>query len=280
MATDSPASLTSVRISLIAGRYLVFDPTAVAQLRREWNTCGNLVGTVPQQPTQNIFLGLPIELRPEEVESLVKRGAAHVVDDVAAHREALNSGNRGAYVESLRRKKHTAQRLLAERTAQRAAEVADRLGRKQHQAGKAGVASNDADNDDAAVQKNALSGITPTTSDELVSHTGNGPFAVNSVPEGPLARFLQNSGYYMTPGLRFGARYSVYPGDPLRFHAHYMANQYDWDEEVPILEIVQGGRLATAVKKAFLIGAQEPPSNPESATEPETRTFSIEWASM
>ncbi|KAF4125344.1 tRNA-splicing endonuclease subunit Sen34 [Geosmithia morbida] len=279
MTTDS-SNPQLIRISLIAGRYLVFNQEAVARLRREWNTCGNLVGTVPQQPTQNMFLGLPIELRPEEVDSLVHRGAARVVDDVAAHQAALTSspgsGDRTAYIESLRRKKQTAQRLLAERTAQKAAEAADRLGRKAH--GNSKSRANDAGSDDAVQAGGALLGITPTTSDELVCH--DNVFAVTQTPEGPLVRFLQNSGYYMTPGLRFGARYSVYPGDPLRFHAHFMANQYGWDEEVPILDIVQGGRLATAVKKAFVIGGQEPSSQEFGSQDTATRTFSIEWASM
>jgi tRNA-splicing endonuclease subunit Sen34 len=83
----------------------------------------------------------------------------------------------------------------------------------------------------------------------------------------------------MTPGLRFGAKYSVYPGDPLRFHAHFMANQYGWDEEIPILDIVAGGRLATAVKKAYLIGGQQPQTD-ESVDDRRMRTFSIEWAAM
>src|SRR5699024_7718701 len=96
--------------------------------------------------------------------------------------------------------------------------------------------------------------------------------------DGPLCRFLQTAKFYMTPGLRFGARYSVYPGDPLRFHAHFMANQYDWNEEIPILDVVSGGRLATAVKKAFLMGGHQAPS--ETMLQPPLRTISIEWAAM
>lgn len=82
----------------------------------------------------------------------------------------------------------------------------------------------------------------------------------------------------MTPGLRFGAQYSIYPGDPLRFHAHFMANQYDWCQEIPILDIVGGGRLATAVKKAFLIGGEQPAT--EATDNLTVRTFSVEWAGM
>jgi len=294
MATDTAAPPT-IRISKIAGRYLVFDPAAVARLRREYNTCGNLVGTVPQQPSQNMFLGLPIELRPEEAESLVHRQAAHVVDDVAAHQSALRSGDRTAYIESLRRKKRSAQRVLAEVTAKRAAEVADKYGHHRAPVQRKTPEQTPEDSDaiplfetpspgpstKAKVEPQmGLGGVTPTTSQELVSPDADDQFRVDRVPQRPLARFLQSSGYYMTPGLRFGARYSVYPGDPLRFHAHYMANQYEWDEAIPILDIVEGGRLATAVKKAFLIGGEEPSQDDIPGSQNPMRTYSIEWASM
>ncbi|KFH42317.1 tRNA-splicing endonuclease subunit tsp-like protein [Hapsidospora chrysogenum ATCC 11550] len=294
MAPDKAAPAT-VRISKIAGRYLVFDPAAVALLRRDYNTCGNLVGTVPQQPSQNMLLGLPIELRPEEAESLVHRGAAHVVDDVAAHQSALRSGDRSAYIESLRRKKRSAQRVLAEATAKRAAEVADKYGRQRAPLQRKTPEQTPEDSDaiplfetpspDASTKTKVelqvgLGGVTPTTSQELVSPDVYDQFRVGQVPPYPLARFLQSSGYYMTPGLRFGARYSVYPGDPLRFHAHYMANQYEWNEAIPILDIVEGGRLATAVKKAFLIGGEEPSQDDAPGSQNPMRTYSIEWASM
>ena len=288
------ATSQSARISKIAGRYLIFDPLAVALLRREQNTCGALVGTVPQQPTQNIFLGLPIELRPEEVQSLVQRGAAHVVDNVAAHQTALHYGDRRPYIESLRRKKQAAHKVVSERNAQKAAEVAKKLGRSrislEGKALKESVRETDGtsplenpspeSSDAKGEPQMSFWAVTPTTSTELISTDADRRSKVNQVPEAPLARFLQDSGYYMTPGLRFGARYSVYPGDPLRFHAHYMANQYDWDEAIPILDIVEGGRLATAVKKAFLIGGEEPSNGsvPESRTM--VRMFSIEWAGM
>ena len=289
MTTDAQA----IRISKIAGRYLVFEPAAVALLRREHNTCGTLVGTVPQQPTQNIFLGLPIELRPEEVESLVQREAAHVVDDVAAHQTALRSSDRSAYIESLRRKKRITQRALSERIAQKAADVAVKLGRSRGSLGEKATKGTGGEADDTSFFRNPSEpsgfkgesqmdplAITPTSSTDLVSTDADRPSKVNQVPEGPLARFLQGSGYYMTPGLRFGAKYSVYPGDPLRVHAHYLSNQYDWNEASPILDIVEGGRLATAVKKAFLVGGEGPSNDSVLDSRAAVRTFSIEWAGM
>jgi tRNA-splicing endonuclease subunit Sen34 len=296
-AASSPPSPWPVRISKIAGRFLVFDARAASLLRRHENTNGTLVGTLPQQPTQNIFLGLPIELRPEEVHALVAKDAAYVVDNVGAHQAALRHPDRAAYVESLRRKKQVAQRLASERNAQKAAEASKRHGRtaqavpsQPRSQPKAEVPSQNAPDDDDAlfqdrpqnpaampVASEAYSwAVTPTISGDLVPKEIDDEFVVDDVPEGPLARFLQSGGYYMTPGLRFGAQYSVYPGDPLRFHAHFMANQYDWDENIPILNLVEGGRLATAVKKAFVIGGQSPRSRSDSAV----KTFSLEWAAM
>lgn len=287
---ETPPSLP-VRIAKIAGRYLVFDPEAASALRRHVNINGVLVGTAPQQPTQNIFLGLPIELRPEEVEALVRKDAAYVVDDVAAHRQVLESFNglssdpsrREAYIESLRRRKRTAQSVLAEKSAQKAAAVAEKLKRQGGDAAKAVRSSNEAAAEDGTSSRQAdsqvrLLGVTPTASTDFVPSTTDAHHREANVAGKPLCRFLQHQGYYMTPGLRFGASYSVYPGDPLRFHAHFMANQYDWDEPVPILDIVGGGRLATAVKKAFVIGAEQPGT--EASPDPQVRTFSIEWAAM
>lgn len=286
------ASPEPVRISCIAGRYLVFDADAVALLRRQANINGTLVGTTPQQPTQNIFLSLPVELRPEEAEALVHKKCAYIVDDVAAHQSALCSSDpaiKRAYVDSLRRRKQAAQKILSDKHAQKAAEVAERLGRAKPKsqpspapldvAGSAeNISHSNADLGDGtatAPSQVDLMSVTPTSSRDLITKQEDNACSLRDVPRGPVCSFLQDTGYYMTPGLRFGARYSVYPGDPLRFHAHFMANQYDWDEQIPLLDIVGGGRLATAVKKAFLIGGQ-----PSGTENPTVKMYSIEWAAM
>ncbi|KAK5998143.1 putative tRNA-splicing endonuclease subunit tsp-4 [Cladobotryum mycophilum] len=282
-----------IRIAKISGRYLVFDPDGVALLRRKANTNGTLVGTAPQQPTQNIFLGLPIEMRPEEAEALVRQELAYIMDDVAAHRSALQSHDadaREAYIESLRKRKQAAQKVYAEMNAKRASQAASRSA--QNKVAKAqsnvdesadsshlfGSTSPDTTSPSQAENQVNSLGITPTFTSDLLSPDAYTVSEAEGGEGGPLCRFLQCAGYYMTPGLRFGAKYSIYPGDPLRFHAHFMANQYDWEEDIPILDIVGGGRLATAVKKAFLLGGEEPCMS--ASKKPMTRAFSIEWAGM
>jgi tRNA-splicing endonuclease subunit Sen34 len=103
----------------------------------------------------------------------------------------------------------------------------------------------------------------------------------------PLFCYLHSKGYFMTPGLRFGCHYTVYPGDPLRYHSHFLATGLDWDEEFDLLDVVGGGRLGTGVKKAYLIGGRDPSvSSAEldlsAAQSPKNgvRAFSIEWAGL
>ncbi|PNP53039.1 hypothetical protein THARTR1_06554 [Trichoderma harzianum] len=279
-----------IRIANISGRYLVFDPDAVSALRRRANTNGTLVGTTPQQPTQNIFLGLPIEFRPEEVDALIRTNVAYVVDDVAAHQsalQALDHDSRRAYISSLRLRKQTAHKVFAEMNAQKASIAASKAERLRDAtstpASTSSAAPDSLKSDGSPFSRNSqvtLLGVTPTSSANHVSPDAYAlPVEPRNSENGSLCQFMLGNGYFMTPGLRFGARYSVYPGDPLRFHAHFMANEYGWEEEIPILDIVGGGRLATAVKKAFLIGGRRPSTSPDT-TPHAVRSFSIEWAGM
>jgi tRNA-splicing endonuclease subunit Sen34 len=87
------------------------------------------------------------------------------------------------------------------------------------------------------------------------------------------------------PGLRFGCNYSVYPGDPLRYHSHFLATGLGWDEKFALLDVVGGGRLGTGTKKAYMIGGEDPAASQgaglfsDEKKEP-VRAFSVEWASM
>ncbi|KAG5985111.1 hypothetical protein E4U55_001360 [Claviceps digitariae] len=289
-AVDKSKNFEPVRVAKIAGRYLVFDPEAVAFLRRCEHINGTLVGTTPQQPTQNVFLGLPVELRPEEVDNLVHRNLAYVLDDENAHNLALhsdrNTASRRSYITSLRNNKQVARYTLSQRSASKVAgktvclesSFQDVNSLHPGRSDESHILSSQSktikcDNQDTNVGTLA---VTPVSSVTLVTSV-SAPHAACRTVIPTLCDFLQSRGHYTTPGLRFGSRYSVYPGDPLRFHAHFMANEYSWEEQIPILDIVGGGRLATAVKKAFLIGGHDTSKKSDSDF---IRTYSIEWAAM
>jgi len=54
-------------------------------------------------------------------------------------------------------------------------------------------------------------------------------------------------------GPRFGGEYLIYPGDYLRYHAHFTSQVVREDEYIKPMEIVAWGRLGTGTKKAGLI---------------------------
>lgn len=149
---------------------------------------------------------------------------------------------------------------------------------------------------------------TPTTSTALLGDFSSECGQSLPVPRPasyPLFRHLHDRGYYLSPGLRFGCQYLVYPGDPLRFHSHFAAVHRDGDEDFNLLDVVTGGRLGTGVKKAFMMGGVvkrvgdqtryrrdadgaaleadgESADDGDGEGEPdsEVRCFSIEWAGM
>jgi tRNA-splicing endonuclease subunit Sen34 len=81
-------------ISRVADRYLLFNIDVISHCRRNHNICGMLVGTIPNLSQQNVFLGIPVELMPEEARVLVEKGAAYIVDDAEAHKKAFKDMSR------------------------------------------------------------------------------------------------------------------------------------------------------------------------------------------
>lgn len=356
MATET-ANLP-IRISKVTDRYLLFDIDDVMYLRRHHNICSPFVGTMPQAPSQSVFMSLPIELMAEEAKILVDKKVAYVVDDSVFHPAriaSLDQPSRAAYLQAIRRdgtRAATAARELSE--YKRAQAQGKGKGKKNKDKdknkstppaadqGTAGAgdsvvpipsvaaeeepslfdtpastapAKNSTKSKDSTSATPEAWAMTPTTSGALLTpppeeedeKDGDSDGVVDlsaasaslvDVPQGyPLYAHLQDQGYFMMPGLRFGCDYNVYPGDPLRFHSHFQATHYGWTEQVRLLDLVTGGRLGTNVKKAYLVGGEVPagsnsgsngsavgegdePLKGASSVVPPVRAFSIEWAAM
>lgn len=135
--------------------------------------------------------------------------------------------------------------------------------------------------------------VTPTTSYPPLEAHGPPGEDVSELPNVgvsyPLFKHMHENEYFLAPGLRFGCQYMAYPGDPLRFHSHFLCNGMGWDQEFDLLDLVGGGRLGTGVKKGFLIGGEEraaldaPKSQPfktKDVAESNVRAFCIEWGGM
>ena len=66
-------------------------------------------------------------------------------------------------------------------------------------------------------------------------------------------RDLWEKGYYLTGGTKFGGDFLAYPGDPLKFHSHYIVVCVEEDQLLTPYFLVQKGRLGTNVKKTVLL---------------------------
>eukprot|EP00052_Salpingoeca_macrocollata_P009449 m.74556 g.74556 ORF g.74556 m.74556 type:complete len:381 (-) comp17110_c0_seq1:75-1217(-) len=64
---------------------------------------------------------------------------------------------------------------------------------------------------------------------------------------------LWERGYFLTSASKFGGHYLAYPGDPQRYHSHFIVIVMPYDRNMTALDVVSYGRLGTVVKKAPLI---------------------------
>ena len=323
-AFDDASSITVAEpfpINLVANRYLLYDINVVTYIRREHHICGVLIGSLPQFPQQNIFLGLPLELMPEEARLLVDQGVAFVVDDVKTHSDRiqdLSQEDRIAFVKVLERQGREIARMAEQRADQKREKALKKQGKKsdvttldgrrddsttepkteedcfedaaesQHLFAESNQSINSKKSPSTKNTELVAYSITPTTSYPpltMPQKAFDSPLPI--IPSSyPLFKHLHSKNYFISPGLRFGCQYLVYPGDPLRFHSHFLAVNAEWEEELDLLDIIGGGRLGTGVKKGFLIGGVERKDEvndverPKEKGEDNVRTFCIEWGGM
>ena len=66
-------------------------------------------------------------------------------------------------------------------------------------------------------------------------------------------RDLRDNGLVVAPGIKFGCDFAVYKHGPGVEHAPYMVSVKLADSQMTATEIVKAGRLATTVRKRFII---------------------------
>ncbi|WP_337862659.1 tRNA-intron lyase [Nitrososphaera sp.] len=64
---------------------------------------------------------------------------------------------------------------------------------------------------------------------------------------------LRDKGYAVTPGIKFGCDFAVYERGPGIDHAPYLVQVFRATDELSATGIVLAGRLATTVKKQFIL---------------------------
>lgn len=64
---------------------------------------------------------------------------------------------------------------------------------------------------------------------------------------------LRNSGFVVSPGIKFGADFAAYERGPGLDHAPYLVRVAPPSTKITAIDIVLAGRLATTVRKQFII---------------------------
>ncbi|KAI5806786.1 hypothetical protein DFH27DRAFT_642662 [Peziza echinospora] len=308
-------------ISLVGGRYMLYDVNVVSYIRRVYHMCGCLVGTLPQIPQQNVFLGLPLELMVEEAALLVEKGAGYIVDDTLAHKsnlQSLKDADKQAYLAQRELELNAHAEAHQAASLERKAKALEKKGLSKYlknntqsptppttttAAGPSSSAEGNPEAEGTAEKEEDQSlftpapptttsedpnrltyHTTPTPSNPLYHHLPTPPTTTppHLIPKPTAANYniykhLHEHGYYLSPALRFGAKFMAYPGDPLRFHSHFVVKGVEWEEEIDVMEIVGGGRLGTGVKKGWMVGGKKVGGEGGEEGEGETRVFSVEW---
>jgi tRNA-intron endonuclease len=69
---------------------------------------------------------------------------------------------------------------------------------------------------------------------------------------------LREAGYVVTPGIKFGSDFAVYEHGPGIDHAPYIIQVMAPESKITATSMVRSGRLATTVRKQFIIAIPSP----------------------
>ncbi|XP_071389023.1 tRNA-splicing endonuclease subunit Sen34 isoform X2 [Centroberyx affinis] len=239
---------------------------------------GALLGALPRQPRQNGRLGRPLRLSREERRLLAESrpGAAAPPDPAPPPDPALPSGQQeGEGGEAHRRlveRYEAAQERSYEEQSVLALEdrkVALLRAVAGGTAGEAAAARLEALDRSFAFPRSAMA-VQLSTARAGLTHCPEGRDFLRAGPPAArppdprsdtryrVFRDLRGRGFYLTSAGKFGGDFLVYPGDPLRFHAHFIAVCLSRDEPLPLLDVLAVARLGSNVKKTVLLCSPGP----------------------
>ncbi|KAJ6546522.1 tRNA intron endonuclease [Mycena vulgaris] len=256
---SAEASGPRIHLRVANQKAYVWDVEDIATIRSKHRLCGVFTGTLPHLSQQNLFLGVPMVLLPEEVVLLVEN------DSPGMSEEAIK-----------KRKERELKKAAAGAKAAEAGLDSSVFSPSEH-----AVAPPPA-SDQYTVVIPASSTPFEWYNDSACLFTTIHSAKAAGIWEYPstlyerakcgVFRGLWEQGMYMGGGIKFGGDYLVYPGDPLRYHAHFSASVLESPTfALTPMEIVAHGRLGTVTKKSHLLCGWDDEKK-------EVSYLSIEWA--
>ncbi|KAJ3590461.1 hypothetical protein NHX12_008412 [Muraenolepis orangiensis] len=278
-----------IGVHMCGSTALLWRTADVRAARGEAGVVGSLVGALPRQPRQNCRLGRPLQLGQEELRLLLETRRAAVLPAAPCSDAEVKQSRVELYEEDQRRS-FEEQSVLALEDRKSA------LLRAMGGATQGGGGTSQTDEglsgrlellDQSFVFPRTAMAVQLSTARAGLSHCsdertflhgssarpGPSPRDPRSEARFRVFRDLRQRGYYLTSAGKFGGDFLVYPGDPLRFHAHFIVVCLALEEELPLLDILAVARLGSNVKKTVLLCSPGPGASPVHYT-------SLQWSGM
>uniref|UniRef100_A0A8C2WNX9 tRNA-splicing endonuclease subunit Sen34 n=1 Tax=Cyclopterus lumpus TaxID=8103 RepID=A0A8C2WNX9_CYCLU len=254
---DGRPSSAVVGVSLCDSAPLLWRVEDLRTVRSQ-GLVGALLGSLPRTPRQNVRLGRPMLLLPEEERLLTERHAAAAApgdqvsspaaNQVQQHREDQQRSYEEQSVLALEDRKSALLRAMTsshtDEALQGRLEALDRSFTLPSSALAVQLSTARAGLSYCPEARDFLRADRPIRGqDELSCHASRYQ----------VFRDLRGRGFYLTSAGKFGGDFLVYPGDPLRFHAHFISVCLSLDESVCLLDVLAVSRLGSNVKKTVLL---------------------------
>ncbi|XP_015117665.1 tRNA-splicing endonuclease subunit Sen34 [Diachasma alloeum] len=269
-----------IDLVLSKGRVYVWSAEDWLTLRQDYRIIGNLVGCLPKLPRQEILLGLPLLLLPEEANFLLEKRIARLVAYSSLQQEPTEAlvNKLQKYREKLFREQNEClknervkmielqmdkiiegkrRKLYGLETSKK--KLKKPLDRDTSEA----IQKIDINRDELFAQEvEKINDLEP--SEQIVqTHTAYPWAASAEIPRSewkyPLTpedkfkcrvfRDLWSKGLYVTGGEKFGGDFLAYAGDPIMFHSQFVVYCRRRDEEMTIADLTGHCRLSTTVRK-------------------------------
>ncbi|XP_035698913.1 tRNA-splicing endonuclease subunit Sen34-like [Branchiostoma floridae] len=299
-----------IDLYLCHGHVYVWNATDACDLREHHRIVGTFVGALPRLPRQNVRLGRPLQLMPEETTVLLNKGIARLLDGnippktgedvsqaITEHRQQSFREQAEMCKSDRKRKLHEMASVIAKgRAAKR-----KKLAQKAKEESSSSVSTSDVSSStcdqpedeepslsveemkelEAKLEEttgyNEQAFLVQILTEQVSEETQDAiPWKYPNTDKETLRcnvfQDLWEKGYFLTSGGKFGGDFLVYPGDPFRYHSFYIAVCQQRTEKMEALDIVRLGRLGSNVKKTVLLCS-------ESETG-EINYTSLQWTGM
>ncbi|XP_064597229.1 tRNA-splicing endonuclease subunit Sen34-like [Liolophura sinensis] len=281
---------------LAHGNIFVWNPNDVCTLRERHRIVGTLVGCLPRLPRQNAHLGIPLQLMKEEASLLLETGVCRLIDDtkplmspkpaqVSCFQE-LRRNQHQEQIEMYREERREEMRRHLPKILEGRKAKKRKLKESQKSYEESGSTAEEEEEVSFDVESVNIPAIsTDHTMVQLftenpwrekrteVAVEWNFPLSEQEVMRCQVFRDLWERGYFLTSGCKFGGDFLVYPGDPSRYHAFFIAICIPHHKKMAAMDVVAMGRLGSNVKKTVLICSFD--------TEKDSVTYtSLQWTGI